>query len=69
LRITPASNAASPTVSSLSCLPRTPSGAAGSGVRKNRRVAAFTPYEPCPKYTVLRYCLRISRFEYLSLRR
>ena len=40
----------------------------GSGVRKKRAVA-FTPYEPCPKYTVFRYCSRISRFEYLLFSR
>ncbi len=53
-------------VSSLSCLPKVPNGV---GTWKKRLAAALSPYEPDPKYTVLRYSMRIFSFENFSLRR
>src|SRR4029077_13130716 len=68
LEMRPARRAASPIVT-LECRFERGSAAPGSAVRKYRSTADFTPYEPCPKYTVLRYCSRISLFEYLLLSR
>ena len=63
LAIRPASSAACAIVTSFSAIGTGPNG---PGWRKKRSTAAFTPYDPCPKYTVLRYCSRISRLRVLG---